>query len=156
MTTTLIGQAPYVAVSPTITLNGLANGTVAKSSAIAVPTTPGGNYYTRARVEINLGAATAVGTGTGPYNLQAVLFGSAAGTTVVPPDGVSNGQIYPITGSRIGGNTIPSTSTQLLVIDDLPVDPMADVFLAVLNNLGVALPASGVTCTVYFTTDSAG
>ena len=156
MTTTPIGLAPYVSVTPTITLNSLANGAVATSSAIAVPTTPGGNYYTRARVEINLGASTAVGTGSGPYNLQGVLYGSAAGDALVPPTGVSNGQIYPIDGSRIGGNTIASTSTQLLVIDDLPVPPVADVFLSVLNNLGVALPSSGVTATIYFTTDAAG
>ena len=85
-----------------------------------------------------------------------MLFGSAAGTTVEPPTGVSNGQIYPITGSRVGGNTIVSTSTQLLVVDDLPVPPLASMELSVLNNLGVAFPTTGVTATLYFYTPSAG
>ena len=155
MATTDFGNSPTVAVTPAITLNGLANGVVATSSAITTPTTAGGNYYERARLEINLGASTAVGT-SGTPNISAVLFGSAAGTTVLPPTGVNNGQIYPITGSRVGGNTIVSTSTQLLVVDDLPVPPLASMELSVLNNLGVAFPTTGVTATLYFYTPSAG
>ena len=141
MATTDFGNSPTVAVTPTITLNGLGVGAVATSSAITTPTTAGGNYYERARLEINLGASTAVGT-SGTPNISAVLFGSAAGTTVLPPTGVSNGQIYPITGSRVGGNTIVSTSTQLLVVDDLSVPPLASMELSVLNNLGVAFPTN--------------
>ena len=141
MATTDFGNSPTVAVTPTITLDSLANGAVATSSAITTPTTTGGNYYERARLEINLGASTAVGT-SGTPNISAVLFGSAGGTTVLPPTGVSNGQIYPITGSRVGGNTIVSTSTQLLVVDDLPVPPIASPELSVLNNLGVAFPTN--------------
>ncbi len=141
MATTDFGNSPTVAVTPTITLNGLGVGAVATSSAITTPTTAGGNYYERARLEINLGASTAVGT-SGTPNISAVLFGSAAGTTVLPPTGVSNGQIYPITGSRVGGNTIVSTSTQLLVVDDLPVPPLASMELSVLNSLGVAFPTN--------------
>ena len=155
MATTDFGNSPTVAVTPAITLDSLANGAVATSSAITTPTTAGGNYYERARLEINLGASTAVGT-SGTPNISAVLFGSAAGTTVLPPTGVSNGQIYPITGSRVGGNTIVSTSTQLLVVDDLPVPPLASMELSVLNNLGVAFPTTGVTATLYFYTPSAG
>ena len=141
MATTDFGNSPTVAVTPTITLDGLGVGAVATSSAITTPTTAGGNYYERARLEINLGASTAVGT-SGTPNISAVLFGSAAGTTVLPPTGVSNGQIYPITGSRVGGNTIVSTSTQLLVVDDLPVPPLASMELSVLNSLGVAFPTN--------------
>ena len=141
MATTDFGNSPTVAVTPTITLDNLGIGAVATSSAITTPTTAGGNYYERARLEINLGASTAVGT-SGTPNISAVLFGSAAGTTVLPPTGVSNGQIYPITGSRVGGNTIVSTSTQLLVVDDLPVPPLASMELSVLNNLGVAFPTN--------------
>ncbi len=141
MATTDFGNSPTVAITPTITILGLGNGTVATSSAITTPTTAGGNYYERARLEINLGASTAVGT-SGTPNISAVLFGSAAGTTVLPSTGVSNGQIYPITGSRVGGNTIVSTSTQLLVVDDLPVPPLASMELSVLNNLGVNFPTN--------------
>ena len=141
MATTDFGNSPTVAVTPTITLNGLGVGAVVTSSAITTPTTAGGNYYERARLEINLGASTAVGT-SGTPNISAVLFGSAAGTTVEPPTGVSNGQLYPITGSRVGGNTIPSTSTQLLVVDEIPVPPIASPLLSVLNNLGVPFPTN--------------
>ena len=141
MATTDFGNSPTVAVTPTITLDGLGVGAVATSSAITTPTTAGGNYYERARLEINLGASTAVGT-SGTPNISAVLFGSAAGTTVLPPTGVSNGQIYPITGSRVGGNTIVSTSTQLLVVDEIPVPPIASPELSVLNGLGVAFPTN--------------
>lgn len=157
MANTDIGNTPYAStsVTPTITLDSLATGAVATSSAITMPTTPGGNYFTTARLEINLGAATAVGA-TGTPNISAVLFGSAAGTTTVPPTGVSGGQLYPIGGSVTGANTIVSTSTQLLVVDDIPVPAIASAFLSVLNNLGVAFPSSGVTATLYFTTASAG
>ena len=155
MATTDFGNSPTVAVTPTITLNGLGVGAVATSSAITTPTTAGGNYYERARLEINLGASTAVGT-SGTPNISAVIFGSAAGTTTVPPAGVSNGQLYPITDSRVGGNTIVSTSTQLLVVEDLPVPPIASPKLSILNNLGVAFPSTGVTATLYFYTPSAG
>ena len=142
MATTDFGNSPTVAVTPTITLDGLGNGTVATTTAaITTPLTAGGNYYERARLEINLGASTAVGT-SGTPNISAVLFGSAAGTTVVPSTGESNGQLYPITGSRVGGNTIVSTSTQLLVVDDLPVPPLASMELSVLNSLGVAFPTN--------------
>ena len=157
MTATPIGLSPAASasVTPTITLDSLANGAVAISSAFTNPTTPDGNFYQFARLEVNLGASTAVGT-SGTPNISAVLYGSAAGTTTVPPAGVSNGQLYPITDSRVGGNTIVSTSTQLLVVEDLPVPPIASPLLSVLNNLGVAFPSSGVTATLYFYTPSAG
>ena len=156
MATTDFGNSPTVAVTPTITLDGLGSGTVATTTAaITTPLTAGGNFYERARLEINLGASTAVGT-SGTPNISAVVFGSAAGTTVVPPTGVSNGQLYPITDSRVGGNTIVSTSTQLLVVEDLPVPPIASPLLSVLNNLGVPFPSTGVTATLYFYTPSAG
>ncbi len=157
MANTDIGLTPYsgATVTPTITLTSLANGAVATSLSFTNPTTPGGNYYDTARLEINLGAPTAVGT-SGTPNLQAVLFGSAAGTSPVPQTGVSGGQVYPIDGSVTGANTIISTSTQLLVVDGLKVPPIADVLLTVLNNLGVTFPASGVTATLYFSTPSAG
>ena len=156
MATTDFGNSPTVAITPTITILGLGNGTVATTTAaITTPLTAGGNFYERARLEINLGASTAVGT-SGTPNISAVVFGSAAGTTVVPPTGVSNGQLYPITDSRVGGNTIVSTSTQLLVVEDLPVPPIASPLLSVLNNLGVPFPSTGVTATLYFYTPSAG
>ncbi len=74
----------------------------------------------------------------------------------MPPTGVSNGQLYPITDSRPGGETIPSTSTQLLVVEDMPVPPIASPKLSILNNLGVAFPSTGVTAVLYFYTPSAG
>ena len=157
MTATPIGLSPAASasVTPTITLDSLAAGAVATSSAFTNPTTPDGNFYQFARLEINLGASTAVGT-SGTPNISAVIFGSAAGSSLVPPTGVSNGQLYPITDSRPGGETIPSTSTQLLIVKDLPVDPVVSPLLSVLNNLGVAFPTSGVTATLYFYTPSAG
>ena len=143
MTATPIGLSPAAnaSVTPTITLDSLANGAVATSSSFTNPTTPDGNFYQFARLEVNLGASTAVGT-SGTPNISAVVFGSAAGSSLVPPTDVSNGQLYPITDSRPGGETIPSTSTQLLVVEDLPVPPIASPLLSVLNNLGVPFPTN--------------
>jgi len=155
MANTDIGMTPYSAtsVTPTITLDSLASGSVATSSAITAPTTPGGNYFTEARLEINLGASTAMGQ-SGTPNLQAVLFGAVA--TTLPQTGVSNSQLYPLEGCVTGANTIVSTSTQMLVVDRIPVPPLGTLSLSVLNNLGVAFPSSGVTATLYFTTASVG
>jgi len=155
MANTDIGMTPYSATSVTLTtsLDGLANGSVATISDITAPTTAGGNYFTEARLEINLGAATEVGQ-SGTPNLQAVLFGAVG--TPSPPTGVSNGQLYPLNSCVTGANTIVSTSTQMLVVDRLPVPPLGTLSLSVFNNLGVAFPSSGVTATLYFTTASVG
>ena len=148
MTITPSGNSPYgTAVALTITLNGITSGAAAVSSAFAPPVDAAGTYYDTADLRINLGAPTPLGT-TAPIYVQAVCIAELDGTNL-PFTVASNGQIFPPNGSTQASYPV-SITAQYLDIYGLPLLPGAtDIAIVILNNLGVTLPASGVTATLY-------
>ena len=148
MTITPSGNSPYgTAVALTITLNGITTGSLALSSAFAPPVDAAGTYYDTADIRINLGAATALGTAA-PVYVQALCVAELDGTNL-PFLAASNGQIFPPTGSTQASYPA-SITAQYLDIYGVPLLPGAtDIAIVVLNNLGITLPASGVTATLY-------
>ena len=148
MTITPNGNSPYGSdVVLTITLNGITSGAAAISSAFAPPVDAAGTYYDTADIRINLGAATALGTAA-PVYVQALCVAELDGTNL-PFLAASNGQIFPPTGSTQASYPA-SITAQYLDIYGVPLLPGAtDIAIVVLNNLGITLPASGVTATLY-------
>ena len=148
MTITPSGNSPYGSdIVLTITLNGITNGAAAVSSAFACPSDAAGAYYDMADIRINLGAATALGT-TAPVYLQAACIAQLDGTNFGAA-GAVNGQIY--SGGQIAVAPYPTSLTeQYLDIYNLLLLPGAtNIAIVVLNNLGITLPTTGVTATLY-------
>ena len=148
MTITPSGNSPYgTAVALTITLNGITSGAAAVSSAFACPVDAGGAYYDMADIRINLGTATPLGT-TAPVYLQAACIAELDGANFGAA-GAANGQIY--SGGQIAVAPYPTSLTeQYLDIFNLLLLPGAtNIAIVILNNLGITLPASGVTATLY-------
>ncbi|WP_287759621.1 hypothetical protein [Acidiphilium sp.] len=148
MAITPAGNSPYgTGVTLTITLDGVTSGSLALSLSFACPADAAGTYYDTADIRINLGAATALGT-TAPVYVQALCVAVLDGTNT-PFIAASNGQIFPPNGSTQASYPT-SVTAQYLDIYDLPLLPGAtDIAIVILNNLGVTLPASGVTATLY-------
>ena len=148
MAITPSGNSPYGTPVPlTITLNGITSGSLAMSSAFACPSDAAGTYYDICDLRINLGAATALGTAA-PVYVQALCVAELDGTST-PFLAASGGQIFP--PSRSANAPYPASVTaQILDIYDLLLLPGAtNIAIAILNNLGITLPASGVTATLY-------
>lgn len=143
MTITPSGNSPYgTAVALTITLNGLASGAAAVSSAFACPSDAGGAYYDMADIRINLGAETPLGT-TAPVYVQALCIAELDGANL-PFTAASNGQIFPPNGSTQASYPT-SVTAQYLDIYGLPLLPGAtDIAIVILNNLGVTMPPIAV------------
>jgi hypothetical protein len=148
MTITPSGNSPYGAdVTLTIALNGMTSGSLALSAAFACPADAAGTYYDTADIRINLGAPTPLGT-TAPVFVQALCVAELDGTNT-PFLAASSGQIFPPNGSTQASYPA-SVSAQYLDIYGIPLLPGAtDIAIAILNNLGVTLPTSGVTATLY-------
>ena len=148
MAITPAGNSPYgTGVTLTITLDGVTSGALATSTAFAPPADAAGTYYDTADIRINLGAATALGT-TPPVYVQALCIAELDGANL-PFIAANNGQIFPPNGSTQASYPA-SVTAQYLDIYDLPLLPGAtDIAIVILNNLGVTLPASGVTATLY-------
>ena len=148
MTITPSGNSPYgTAVALTITLNGITTGSLALSAAFVPPVDAAGTYYDTGDLRINLGAATALGT-TPPVYVQALCVAELDGANT-PFLGANNGQIFPPNGSTQASYPT-SVTAQYLDIYGLPLLPGAtNIAIVLLNNLGITLPASGVTATLY-------
>lgn len=148
MTITPSGNSPYgTDVALSIALDGMTSGSLALSAAFACPADAAGTYYDTADIRINLGALTALGT-TAPVFVQALCVAALDGTNT-PFLAASNGQIFPPNGSTQASYPA-SVSAQYLDIYGVPLLPGAtDIAIAILNNLGVTLPTSGVTATLY-------
>ena len=154
MATTPIGIGGLITLTPTwgTALNGLVNGATSISSTLDY--TSGGAEYTgsaafAAMLRVNLGALTAMGSGT--PNLQAAFLELADGTNP-PTYGVSSNQLFPY---GLQQNPIGAGSWQFFDIG--PFILYGFKYQIVLyNNLGVAFPASGVTAAVISTLGSSG
>ena len=153
MALSYIGNSAYSAQTLTISLNGLASGSAVASSTFACPSAGSGEYYDTCDVRVNLGAATTLGT-TAPVQLIGKVIAARDGTNLEYWT-ASGGLILPTNYSS--PITVPNTgvSAQYLDIPGLSAFP-GTIAVVILNGLGVALPASGVTATAYFYMSATG
>jgi hypothetical protein len=148
MTATPYGWGPLNAADSlpaagwSTTLLSLANGASSVSISIDNTALPA---FTEAALLIDLGAATTVGSSGNP-GVQAVPLDAIDGSNYMPTF-VSGGTLYPLDRQR--GQTFPaSTSVRFILIRDLFLSP-ALCKIAIINNLGVAFPSSGVAAWLY-------
>ena len=129
-----------------IGLQGLANGSVAATAAFDnTEATIGSAAYDLCHLLVNLGAPTTV-AGAGVPNIQAVATFAVDGTNYEAAY-ASAALLYPTEGMRqkaVGDGA----TVQFLLIQNIPLlSSLAKINL--LNELGVAFPASGVTANLY-------
>ena len=155
MALSYIGNSAYSAQTLTISLNGLASGSAVASSTFTCPSqgTSPFEFYDTCDVRVNLGAATTLGT-TAPVQLIGKVIAARDGTNLEYWT-ASGGLILPTNVSV--SMTVPNTgvSAQYLDIPGLPAFP-GTIAVVILNGLGVALPASGVSATAYFYMSATG
>ena len=140
------GGTVWAPTAWTVSLLGLANGASSVSPSIDnTVATIGSAAYDVGVLEINLGASTALGTAL-PVTLQAAILNAVDGTNYDAAF-VSGTTLYPLeTWSQ--ASFPASVSGQIIIVKNLPLLP--NLFkVALLNTLGVAFPASGVTSTFY-------
>ncbi len=140
------GGTVWAPTAWTVSLLGLASGAGSVSPAIDnTVATIGSAAYDLGALLIDLGASTALGTAL-PVTLQATILDAVDGTNYEATF-VSGSTIYPLVG--FSQASFPaSVSAQIITIKGLPLLP--NLFkVALLNTLGVALPASGVTSTFF-------
>jgi hypothetical protein len=156
MATTNFGNSLY---GTGITISGLASlasGSVGTGTQFANPLlgTATGAYATNADLVLVMGATFTTGAGT--PNLQAVLL--AGGSGVGETGRVSSSQLFPTFGVS-QANLIPSlgyTGTEWIMVKGIWVPSSPYLTLALLNNSGAALPATGMTATLYLYGGAAG
>ncbi len=147
------GGTALAAASWSVTLLGLGSGIVSVSPAIDnTVATIGGAAYEIADLLINLGASTALGT-TGNPSISAVVLASLDGTNYMSAYAAGT-QLYPLADQRMW-SAAPSTSAQFIIVPNLQLRSTS-LMIAIINNLGVALPASGVTATLFRFREQAG
>ena len=152
MTATYMGWAPsdggtvWAAASWSTTLLSLANNTMALSPIIDnTETTIGSAAYDEGFLQIDLGAATTVGS-TLPISVSAVALDSLDGTNFTPAY-VSGTTLYPLDYQR-AQSFGASVSQRFIHVRGIVLRP-ALTKIAIINNLGVAFPATAVTTTFY-------
>lgn len=145
MTATPLGLSAYnTADALGSACNALANGAVAVSGVIDnTPATLGHAAYEFGDIELVMSAAITSGSGS-PY-VQAVALRCLDGTNY-DQAGVSNNQIFPVTGS-VPEPVFPSGSISVIYIKRVPL-PATLFKIAILNETGVAFAAT-VTASLY-------
>ncbi len=159
MTATYMGWAPsdggtvWTAASWSTTLLGLANSAMSISPVIDnTEATIGAAAYTEGFLQIDLGAPVTFGTAL-PIAVSAVALDSFDGVNFTPAfsAGVT---LYPLDYqcTQCFGASI---AQQFIHVRGIFLYPSL-IKIAIINNLGVAFPATGVTTTFYRVRQQAG
>lgn len=147
------GGTTWAAASWSTSLLSLTNASLTIGPAIDnTEATIGSAAYTEAVLQIDLGTATTLGSSGFP-TLAAVPLDALDGTNYVQAFN-NAGQLYPLDHQRQA--TFPaSASTRFIHIRGLLLRP-ALTKIALINNLGITLPSSGVSATFYRLLQQAG
>jgi hypothetical protein len=147
------GGTAWAAASWSTSLLSLTTGAMTLGPAIDnTPATIGAAAYTEGVLQIDLGSATTLGASGFP-TLLAVPLDALDGSDYVQAFN-SGGQLYPLDRQRLASFPA-SASTRFIHVRGLMLLP-ALTKIAIVNNLGISLPASGVTATFYRLLHQAG
>lgn len=147
------GGTAWAAAAWSTSLLSLTTGSMTLSPAIDnTEATIGAAAYTEGVLQIDLGTSTTLGASGFP-TLAAVPLEALDGSNYTPAFD-NGGQLYPLDRQRVA--TFPaSASTRYIHVRGLLLLPFLTK-IAIVSNLGITLPSSGVTATFYRLLQQAG